>query len=220
MENNKLTVTNPKFVLKKTGIAARLDSAALTKPEDATKFANRIGIVFDDSGSMNGEAITKAHEGIDAFVKNCNTYDTALALYPLNKEPKALTNNLLDIALYGMTIPATGGTPLYGKLKQMLDTEPITRAVAFSDGQPTDNYQKGICISEYNNKKVPIDTIFIGTLSYGDKEMRELAEATGGIFMHFTDASVLAQSFKYLAPAYRALLMNPEVKAKVERGEM
>ena len=219
-DNNKLVPTNQRFSIKKFGIAARIENAANTMPEEASKFPNRLGIVFDDSGSMSGNAITKAHEGIDAFVKNCNHFDTALALYPLNAPSKNLSNNFADIAIYGMGIPATGGTPLYGKLKEMLEKENITRAVAFSDGQPTDDFNKGTCISEYNNKKISIDTIFIGSIGHGDAAMKELAEATGGIFLHFTDASVLAQSFKYLTPAYRGLLMNPEVKAKVERGEL
>jgi uncharacterized protein YegL len=218
--NNKLANTgNERFQMKKFGIAARLENAALATTEDASKLPNRLGIVFDDSGSMSGEPIQKAHEGIDAFVKNCNKYDTALALYPLNAVYKSLTTNYADIAMYGMSIPATGGTPLYATLRELLSKEPITRAVAFSDGQPS-GFGKNECFAEYQAKKIAVDTIFIGQMGYGDMEMKEIAERTGGIFLHFTDASVLAQSFKYLAPQFRGLLMNPEIKAKVERGEM
>jgi hypothetical protein len=55
--------------------------------------------------------------------------------------------------------------------------------------------------------------------SKGYKILKELAEKTGGIFVHFKDSASLSSSLKYLSPGLRGLLSNPELKAKIERGE-
>jgi Mg-chelatase subunit ChlD len=222
--NDKLVkTTNGISVVKKTGLAAQIANAALAQTEDAGTRPNRIGIVFDDSGSMGGNPIEQAHKAIDAFVKNCNAYDTALALYPLNAGPKKLTTSMADIALYGISIRATGGTPLFEKLGELIDNENLTRAVAFSDGQPvmnTPEYRQKL-FGKFREKKVPIDTIFIGDAGdSGARVMAEIAEATGGVYLHFTDVSILAKSFKYLTPAYRAMLTSGEFRKKLERGEV
>lgn len=223
-ENNSLVKSNPRFIIKKTGLAARVENAAISTTQNINELPNRIGLVFDDSGSMSGARIESAHQAIDVFVKNCNVADTALALYPLNAKTRALSTNYIDIAMYGMSIPASGGTPLYRRLLELIQNENITRAVAFSDGAPTDmNTVKEEVIAAYKEKKVPIDAIFIGDASDTEarSKMMELAERTGGIFLHFVGPETLAKSFKYLTPAYRAMLTSGAIdKKKVERGEI
>lgn len=216
-----LVKSNPRFAIKKVGLAAKLEGAQSALMLDVPTMTNRIGIIFDDSGSMAGKEINDAHDGIDAFVKNCNSADTALALYPLNMPSKSLTLDFADIALYGKNIPATGGTPLYSKLLQLINMEPITRAIAFSDGGPTD--QEEDSIPAYIKKKIPIDTVYLGSSENdpGAVVMKSIAERTGGIFLHFTDTSVFAKAFKYLTPAYRAMLTSGTIdKKKLERGEL
>jgi uncharacterized protein YegL len=237
-DTDKLAIPNKPTFGKKVGLSAKLHEAQNKQPEifDPLSKTHRLGIVFDDSGSMAGEAIEKAHEAIDLFVKNCNSFDTALALYPLNKDCKGLSNNFAEIAIYGQTIPATGGTPLYTALQRLITEQPITRAVAFSDGSPTDKHFKNDTLNTFIEKKIPIDTIYIGTndcpKTADDMEIEErfyeysgywtmkmIAEKTGGIFLHFTDASVLAKSLKYLAPRFRYMLEDKSVKERVEKGK-
>ena len=232
--NEELAIQNkPKIGSNKFGLAKRVAEKQIEQSADFRLFPNRLGLVMDDSGSMSCR-MKDAHLAIDTFIKNCNASDTALALYPLNAEPKSLTNIFAAIGIYASTIYATGGTSLYTKLQEMLEKENITRAVAFSDGSPTDNrtqYQSADCdynslvdshtntIRKYVEKKVPIDTIFIGEFgSSGYMTMKRIADETGGIFLHFTDASVLAKSLKYLTPHYRALLMDKATREKVEKG--
>lgn len=227
-EQNKLATTN-KVVIGgvKTGLAKRIAEKSQNANGQATvdysTFPNRLGLVMDDSGSMY-EDMDKAHEAIEIFIKNCNASDTAIALYPLNVDAKSLSNNYAAVGLYAMSIQATGGTPLYQVLEKMLDSENLTRAVAFSDGGPnggTYEYNplhKLLC-EKYRSKKVPIDTIFIGHAGdSGYETMKRIAEDTGGIFLHFTDASVLAKNLKYLTPAYRALLSDDNTRKQVESG--
>ena len=216
-----LVKSNPRFTFKRSGIMGRMQNNALAPVLD-TNVPNKIGIVFDDSGSMGGQPIEDAHSGIDEFVKNCNSNDTALAIYPLNAECKPLNRDFAEVAFYGMSIPTTGGTPLFKTLEKLIDAEPITRAVAFSDGSPDMHdleYEEPV-LTKYTEKKIPIDTIYIGSaLGNGAVVMKRIAERTGGIFLQFTDASVLRKSLKYLAPAYRAMLGSGDFKKKVEEGK-
>lgn len=227
--NNKLSTINKPQLGNKFGLQKRIAEKQTSATADFSKFPNRLGLVMDDSGSMGD--MTMCHQAIEAFIKNCNPNDTAITLYPLNVEQIALTNNFASIGIYVTTIQATGSTPLYKTLNALITNENITRAVAFSDGSPTDYDSDGenIITAKYIAKKIPIDTIFIGQmydwssddnkpLSKGYTTMKMIAEKTGGIFLHFTDVSVLAKSLKYLTPHYRALLADDNTRQKVERG--
>jgi Mg-chelatase subunit ChlD len=220
--------------LGKRGIGKNLQTAEKIINElDPTKCKNRIGLICDDSGSMGTDKMTDAHSAVSGFLTNCKPQETSICIYPLNAQPKPLSCNYDIIRMYWNGINATGGTPLYSKLKEMIEKDSlVNRAVVFSDGSPTDwrvfNYGEDgnpdksalDIIKLYTDKEAPIDTIFIGQeYDSGFKEMKKLAELGKGIFIHFKDSSSLSSGLKYLAPAYRALLANPEIKAKIERGE-
>jgi len=221
---NKVVIGGQKF-----GLAKKIAESKTNGNVDFNSFPNRLGLVLDDSGSMSG-SMPQVHLAVETFIKNCNSNDTALCLYPLNAQQMSLTNNFASVGIFAATLEATGGTPLYTKLQLMLEKENITRAVAFSDGSPTDNStvygedtnnsnKHEATMKLYQAKKVPIDTIYIGySDSSGYRTMKRIADETGGIFLHFTDASILAKSLKYLTPHYRAMLMNAELKEKAERG--
>ena len=178
---------------------------------------------------MGGQAIKDAHTAIQAFSNSCTPQETSIAIYPLNADSKDRTCNYDILNAYVRGINATGGTPLYGKTIDALQNK-LTRIVIFSDGDPTDrNEGYG---EEYQHDRheqtiecalsheTPLDTVFIGSeYDKGYKILKELAERTGGIFVHFKDSSSLSRSLKYLSPGLRGMLMNPEIKAKIERGE-
>src|SRR6266536_3385003 len=87
-ENNKLAV-KVKMPSFKKGIAANRHNAEQTIKElDPKSVPNRLGLVFDDSGSMGGEAIEHAHSAVKNFTQSCNYNDTSLPLSPLNIDNK------------------------------------------------------------------------------------------------------------------------------------
>jgi hypothetical protein len=228
-------VIKPKMPSFKKGIAANRENAEKQIKEiDPSTVTNRLGLIFDDSGSMSGESISNAHSAVKNFTLSCNFTDTSIAIYPLNKNPKPLTCDYDLINLFVMGIGADGSTPIYTKLLEMIEKESITRAVIFSDGGPTDSKLFGnseywdskpkdfavSVLDKYIQKELPIDTIFIGiTESSGYKEMQEIARLTGGIFIHFKDSTSLSSNLKYLTPRYRALLANAELKDRIQKGE-
>jgi hypothetical protein len=210
----------------KRGIGANISDAtdAISKIDPNTR-KNRIGLVCDDSGSMSGESIINAHLAVTNFTANCKPLETSICIYPLNAASKPLTCDFDLLNMYWNSIGATGGTPLYTTLKKLIKTEEITRAVVFSDGDPTDDRLKETSelsftdsiaievINLFRSQTVAIDTIFIGQAnSSGYDEMKKLAELTGGIFIHFTDSKSLTQNLKYLTPGLRGLLVSGQVK--------
>ena len=239
MTDNTSLTQKPKMPIPgqgfKKGIAANREQAnSVIEKLDPNTVPNRIGLVFDDSGSMAGQQIEDAKIGVKNFTQASNYQDTSIALYPLNKDKKPLTVDYDILNLFVLGLTAGNGTPLYTKLVDMIDNEKITRAVVFSDGSPTDSKLLGSaeswdskpkdfavsCITKYTDKEVPIDTIFIGQEhDSGYKEMQEIARLTNGVFVHFTDTNKLAQNLKYLAPRYRALLTSADLKEKIQKGE-
>ena len=238
---DNLINTNDKIATKdqlkspfaKRGLARNIQEAtqklATYNPLDRK---NRIGLVCDDSGSMSGEAIINAHVALSNFCQNCKPEETSLTIYPLNAAAKPLICDYDVLTIYWNSIGATGGTPLYTVLDTMIEKEPITRAVVFSDGSPTDgrilnkenedfwgsySSKPKEIIKKYQDKEIPIDTIYIGLSD--SEELKEISKLTGGIYIKFTDSKSLSTSLKYLTPGLRGLLMNPEIKEKIQRGE-
>lgn len=217
-----------------TGLRARVQAAkenpnAGQEPLSPDKAANRIEIIFDDSGSMSGEPLQNAKKAVTAFLQQCNPKDTVVGVQPLNGDAIPMSNMMATLAVRVQSIKDSGGTPLYNTMHIVIAREEaMNRMVIFSDGAPTDQlivtipagvgeYQKIDVIDQYVKKRIPVDTVYIGL---GDNEaLKQIAERTGGIYMNFKDSKSLASGFKYLAPAYRAMLMNDEVRKKVERGE-
>jgi len=233
MSENALTKRIP--TVQRTGIQAKLAAAERAKAEqpslDPLQCANRIGLIFDDSASMAGKPVEDARVACEEFLKSCGA-DTAVALYPLNQPPWKLVTEMHLLVFQLLTLQATGSTPTYRTLREML-AEPITRAVVFSDGDADETvrwatygdnvsgatYMQQV-VALYKAGNIPVDTVFIGKDgSEGCKNLQWLAKETDGIFMRFESTAQLRSGLKYLAPATRALLANPEIKAKVERGE-
>lgn len=200
-----------------------------SSPEEAT---DRIGIVFDDSGSMlSHNKIQDAQEGTIEFLRSCNPETTAVSVYPLNAREIKLNVDLPNTALKIKEIHPSGGTPILTTLRKLIETK-ITRIVLFSDGQPTDIYNSStsyitasvieLC-SSAKEKEIVIDTVYISSAtndSSAEEFLKYLARATGGIFLRFkAGESSFRNSFKYLAPAYRALLADKSFVDKIQSGE-
>jgi uncharacterized protein YegL len=182
----------------------------LASIEQMRKFPHRIGIIFDDSGSMCGERITAAHQACEIFLKHCNSTDTAVFVVPMNEALISATNDHFSLNLLISKIMDTGGTPLYGSMRKALDYERpnfITRAVLFSDGSPSDS-DVGI-IQSYVEKKISVDTVYIGGRDNSDNSvLQNISERTGGVYMKFSDMEKMKAAFKYLSPGYRGLLAD------------
>jgi len=238
--NDKIVTTKLPDIMKPRQSSIRANrQAAREAMKDVNPLTceNRLGLEFDDSGSMSGQPLEDAKNAVRNFTTSCRPQDTSIAVYPMNQESKPLTNDYDLINLYVGGLQIKGNTPLYTCLSRMLD-DPITRGVIFSDGSPTDtrpaynwnqpqltgdtpqNTLKQDTIAKAKQKEIPLDCIFIGQAeSTGYNEMKWIADQTGGIFIHFQDSKSLSSGLKYLSPGLRGMLVNAEIKAKIERGE-
>jgi Mg-chelatase subunit ChlD len=171
--------------------ASEIDKAAagfkFTPPEQAEE---RVEIIFDNSGSMAGEAIKNAQEGVTEFMKACIPNQTAIRVTPVDSaraDALRFTCDLPAIAARVGEMRAAGGTPLYSKLQNALgkgsrsDLYP-SRIIAFSDGAAGDGWARRESYRYYDDptpakmedspahievvalakeRKVAIDTCFI-----------------------------------------------------------
>lgn len=148
--------------------ASEIDKAAATftfiRPELASE---RVEIVFDNSGSMAGEEIKNAKEGVTEFMKACTPNETAIRVTPVDTkshggaQPLKFTCDLPAIVMRVQEFKAMGGTPLYSKLLNALgkgqrsDLYP-TRIIAFSDGSAGDGYvRRESYRGSYNDPQEP-----------------------------------------------------------------
>jgi hypothetical protein len=219
----------------------------------AEEAANKLRIVFDNSSSMgyglnsgHTDRMTEAKKGVVEFLRSCTLNKDAVAIHLLNSgyyykdsddenpstglpaciKKAELTTDLIKLAkaVEHEANRATGGTPLYQRILDTLNSTPTaTRIVAFSDGDPNNFNEEEACISFAKKLEVPIDTVYFGAAhESGAEVMKRLATRTGGIYIIFDPAKGVSfkDAFKYLAPVNRLRLMNAEFKAKLERGEI
>src|ERR1700742_4359694 len=220
MTDNKLTEQRTLGV-KKVGIQGlRQQAVNAVKELDPTKCANRIGIGFDDSGSMGSEGMKLAKKAVEGFLQACTPQETSVCVFPYNADSQDSLVCIYDqINFYLGPIQSTGNTPLFSNTLEIL-TKEITRAILFTDGHPdyedtANNKEKAILLAI--ERKIPFDCVYIG---HGDNELlKEIAERTGGIYVHFDDTTTFSKQMKYLSPKYRALLMNADLKNRIQKGQ-
>lgn len=222
--NNELSVKAPfKPTQKLTGLAAKKaairESKGETEEIQPLQMKHRIGIVFDDSGSMGDGQIADAIEGVEEFLRSCAPNETAVAIQPLNKDGLRLNSNLPAVAIYVKGMRATGGTPMIRQTLEMLTANNLTRAIVFSDGAPTDNRNKEL-YNKIIGHGIPIDTVYIPS-GYVDasceKFMQKLAANTDGIYLRFERGkSNFRTAFKYLSPGLRYMLSDKSFVQKLE----
>ena len=220
-----------------TPFQQRVNQAKANEVDPAT-MSNRICLMLDKSSSMShieraGESrIDLLKKALQNFIQRCDFTNTAIAIetFPESFE-LALTNSQLMLSTVGFMFEAGGNTPMRHCVEAALGKVPMTRGVIVSDGEATDwhrtsyndyyddkpdaesNKQADELLAKYKEAGIPIDCVHISTDSGGEALLRRIAEATGGLFIKFTDVSAFAQAFGYLAPGYRAMLTDGRVSA-------
>jgi Mg-chelatase subunit ChlD len=116
-------------------------------------------------------------------------------------------------------------------MEQMLADNPdVTRCVIFSDGEATDgtlylegqpkgyNLDRSYVVEKFVGKEIKVDTVFITDNFSKDRDhevLKEIARRTGGEYLKFSDSGTFAKAFKYLAPAFRGYLADPNFKKQI-----
>jgi Mg-chelatase subunit ChlD len=172
----------------------------------------------------------------EEFLNVCDPRDTALGMYTISTNQEYtlsvsyqhLLNKIRDLR-------DSGGTPTIETLNKIITKEKVTRVVLVSDGESgavQSDYENAIyndadggftpmkltdtsklVLNKYKESKVLIDTVYIGTEGdNGETEMKLIAEYTGGLYFFFKEGESFRTKFKYLAPAFRAMLTSGEIK--------
>jgi Mg-chelatase subunit ChlD len=175
--------------------------------------------MLDVSGSMAGPKITALRDACTGFVTACSFADTSLAVEPFGDDyPSGNRLPLTTVQPMVLTtvqmLQSHGSTPMARAMDFVLNTYSITRGVLVSDGQPDSEAEAYESAQQYREAGVPMDCVHIGDSTHGEACLQRIAEITGGQYIKFTDVASFSKSFKYLTPAYYAMLTSGAVSAE------
>lgn len=174
--------------------------------------------------------MTMCRKACEEFLNVCDSRDTALGMYTISTGREyPLTNLYIPLLGYIRGLEASGGTPTTSTLDKVINKEKVSRVVLVSDGESGalawqdfdsvgSKFQPNtqVVLDKYKERKIPIDTVFIGNAGdeecSGAREMKLIAEFTDGLYMFFKSGESFRSKFKYLAPAFRGMLVSGEVK--------
>ncbi len=210
-------------------------------PEKATEV---LDIVFDNSGSMRGQLLEDAKNGVMEFMQACTPNETALRIVPINNDLYSMTKVdskfTCDLPMLAGTvldkIHAEGGTPLYSTIQlgmyPPVETEQTLKAkrmIVFSDGIPDggEGPELDQTIQQAVANSVILDTCYIAPAGFNREDskpyriMKRLAEETGGVFLVFEKGKCdFSKGFLYLTKGNRKLLMDNNFKMALEEGRV
>jgi Mg-chelatase subunit ChlD len=205
--------------LKLPGLHARLrNPQSIAGAVDPNKCTNRLALMLDVSGSMDGHKIASLRDAVTGFISACDFSDTSLAMEPFGDDypsPNRLVLTTLQPMLMttAMMLQACGSTPMAQALDYVLNTYSITRGVLVSDGEPDSTQACYDSAAQYREAGIMVDCVHIGDSTSGEACLRRIAELTGGQYIKFTDVTSFSKSFKYLTPKYYAMLTSGGVSA-------
>lgn len=187
--------------------SAKIESASL----DVLTMPNRLGLMLDVSGSMQGQKIDSLKDAMLTFVNDCNPNDTCVAIETFGDETPHLVPLTMVaepvVMLSVMGLSANGGTPLHEAMQYVLGSYSITRGIIVSDGDADYDQKCRDLAAQYRDAEISVDCVHIGHSHGGEELLRYIAELTGGLFIKFTNVSQFAKSFAYLSPTKRSSLM-------------
>lgn len=215
---------------KKKALTASPVAVAKITYKTPEECADRIGVIFDDSSSMDW-TLENAKTGVVELLRNCIPNSTAVGVVfmnntnldiPLNADLIGVAEKLKAASLH------TRHTPLFSTLRKALSNKSYTRIVLFTDGEPTDAgvvswVSEASMIISASESKIPIDCVFFGSEAAERpiQLLKYIAEKTGGFFMRFDPTQkTIWRQLKYLAPVNRLALSDGNFRSKVERGEI
>jgi uncharacterized protein YegL len=195
---------------KAAASASGKEPTAIVRWIPPAECADRIRIVFDDSGSMSGQ-IEHAKQGVVEFLRNCIPNQTAVAVHFMNTQPPVVLSS--DLPRLGSDIQerhlTSGGTPFFNTIKHALEAKPtLTRMVVFTDGSPTDQLQAEASEEAGMQGYYSFGSFGVGAWKASADVVITIAKATAGkdkcipidtVFFDFAHSEKEIQLLKYLS---------------------
>ena len=188
---------------------------------------NRIVALADDSGSMEGSKNESLRSALKSFLDAIDTSSTAVSIQTFNDSVRhQFTTIIPGIKKTVDRIQAPGGTPLAAAMNRVLETFALTRQIIISDGQSDNDTASRASAQTYREAGIPCDTLYIEhTASPGEEPpgitlMRDIAEITGGVFIHFTNLDAFVKALSYLVPENRHKLLGANIAGLLGAAEI
>jgi len=216
---NHTTIADTRNRVTLPGLHARLHNPKIDIASDPNTKTNRLALMLDVSGSMQGQKIQSLRDAVTSFIQSCTFNDTSLALEPFGEasdQPSArvaLTCFAPFLQSTVQMLQAHDSTPMDSAMEYVLHNYSLTRSVLISDGRPNSEACVFDQAMQFHKASLPCDCVHIGDSVEGEACLKRVAEITGGQYIKFTDINNFACSFKYLTPAYYAQLCDGSINA-------
>lgn len=157
-------------------------------------------LMIDDSGSMaDNDPNTQREKAIDTLVRD-KSENFKYSIYVFSNDVKKIRDmQPKSQSFTGIDLNTEGGTAMFGCLEKVLSdistgnlkTTSTTRVILLSDGYAGDKpLFKYKLLKEYVENDIVISTIGLGA-GVDTGTMKQIAEYTGGVYIHIDDASML-----------------------------
>lgn len=176
-------------------------------------------VMLDASSSMIGligdERISKmdaAKTAFDTFISKSSPHTEQIGLIKFDSRAEIVanpTNNFADLIASASSVIASGSTAMGEALLDAIAFPLLKRGILISDGEPDNRVTVEDAVESYVERKIPIDTIFIGREDdHGVELMRWIAERTGGFYFTVSSLASFQKTFAMLESQARLQLTH------------
>lgn len=186
----------------------------VNQPKVAT--GDRLFVAIDRSGSMgiffdgHDNRLEAAKKAFRLFLQKSNNKREQIGLCAYDSGPEIVcepTNSFISLEIEATKLEVSGSTAMGEALLLVLAYPIVKRVILISDGEPDNELSVDQAVTLAIEKKIPIDTIFIGSDSGADL-MRSIAERTGGFFFTVDSLAVFEKTFAMLESSARLQLVD------------
>lgn len=227
----------PRINLPGLGGGANLPTTQVQKPrptvgslhdrvsEGKRPVGDRLFVLIDISGSMawkisdaadTNSRLDAAKKAFELFLKKSNASREQIGLVSFGSSAQIAcepTNIFIQLEVAASKLEISGSTAMAEGLFIPLTFPAVNRIILISDGVPDDPLAVDNAVLQAIEKKIPIDTIFIG--SAGDNGallMKQIAERTGGLYFTVDSLASFEKTFAMLETSARLQLMDQRGK--------
>ncbi len=167
-----------------------------------------LALVVDTSGSMAGDAITRAREACGRLVDAMSDGDVLSIVsfgskatvlvhsVKLTTEARANAHKAIDAIVADGTTDMTGGLQAgINEVSTQLAADKINRIILMGDGVPNDPGTMLALAARSRDIRVPITTLGLGG-DFDETQMTAIATTSGGAFHFVDDAKLVADVFR------------------------
>jgi len=211
-----------------TEAGTAIDDITVTPLDESTADPIGVALLFDVSGSTEGEPLAAAKVAADAFLAQIAEQNARASLISFAATPTlnvSLTANIDSVRAAVAGLEAGGDTALYDAVvlaRDELGRSSVQRnIVIFSDGADTSSTAtlEG-AVTAATTVRAPITTVVLATAELDTGSLEQLAQRTGGRTITVDDTAQLSAAFEEVAEELASQFVIEYTSDIITTGEL